>query len=64
MNEAREWVQKRRAQERGVMLPPQEIEPEFDDLRLGRGGMDPSDSESVLDWSIDSDYHTPLKFMW
>lgn len=62
MNEARDWVQRRRAQERGVILAPQETGPEFDDLRLGRGGLDPTDGESVLDWSIEQTRNTPVKF--
>jgi hypothetical protein len=62
MGEAREWVRDRRAQERGETLPTPDREPVFENDGLGQGGMDPTGSESVLDWSIESDAITPVKF--
>lgn len=59
MDDARDWARKRRAQERGEILPTPEREPVFEDDGLGRGGMDPTGGDSVLDLSIESDLNTP-----
>jgi hypothetical protein len=45
-----------------MKLPASEREPVFEDNGLGRGGMDPSGSESVLDWAMEIDYMTAVKF--
>lgn len=62
LDEAREWVQGRRAQERGETLPSPSLSQESEGGSLGSGGMDPTGSESVLDWAIESDELTPVKF--
>ncbi len=45
-----------------MKLPASDREPIFEDNGLGRGGMDPSGSESVLDEAIARDLNTPVKF--